>query len=57
MRWRLILEQYDPESHYISGLENIVADNISRLPMIYDDVEVKNSKHARFLLQEGHLHV
>ena len=30
-RWRLILEEYDPEILYIKGENNIVADAISRL--------------------------
>ena len=31
MRWRLILEEYGPELHYIKGSKNIVADALSRL--------------------------
>ena len=30
-RWRLILEEYNPEIAYIKGSENIVADAVSRL--------------------------
>ena len=30
-RWRLILEEYDPEILYIKGENNIAADGISRL--------------------------
>ena len=33
MRWRLILEEYGPELHYIKGEKNIVADALSRLGM------------------------
>ena len=33
MRWRLILEEYGPELHYIKGENNIVADALSRLEM------------------------
>jgi len=34
MRWRLILEEYGPELHYIKGENNIVADALSRLEMM-----------------------
>jgi len=34
MRWRLILEEYGPELHYIKGENNIVADALSRLNMM-----------------------
>ena len=30
-RWRLILEEYGPQIVYIKGVDNIVADAISRL--------------------------
>ena len=39
-RWRLLLEEYEPEIVYIKGVYNIVADAISRLE--YDpDQKVK----------------
>ena len=41
MRWRLLLEEYDLEMHYIPGPETIVADTMSRIPVIEYDVEVK----------------
>ena len=34
MRWRLLLEEYGPELHYIKGENNIVADALSRLGMV-----------------------
>ena len=34
MRWRLILEEYNPELRYIKGEHNIVADALSRLDMM-----------------------
>ena len=41
-RWRLLLEEYEPEIVYIKGVDNIVADAISRLE--YDpERKVKNS--------------
>ena len=40
-RWRLLLEEYNPEIVYIKGVENVVADAISHLE--YDPkVNVKN---------------
>ena len=33
-RWRLLIEEYGPNFHYIKGELNIVADNLSRLPLI-----------------------
>ena len=32
MRWRLILEEFGPNIQHISGVENIVADTLRRLP-------------------------
>ena len=32
MRWRLLIEEYGPELHYLPGKSNIVADWLSRLP-------------------------
>ena len=40
-RWRLLLEEYEPEIVYIKGVDNIVADAISCLE--YDpEINVKN---------------
>ena len=36
MRWRLLLEEYNPHFKWIKGEKNIVADGLSRLPMIKD---------------------
>ena len=33
MRWRLVLEEYGPELHYVKGENNIVADALSRLDL------------------------
>ena len=33
MRWRLILEEYNPELNYTKGTTNIIADALSRLDM------------------------
>ena len=34
MRWRLIIEEFRPELHYIKGEDNIVADALSRMDML-----------------------
>ena len=41
-RWRLLLEEYNPEIVYIKGVDNIVADAISRLEYYPE----KNVKHV-----------
>jgi predicted aspartyl protease len=38
MRWRLLLEEYGPELHYIKGENNIVADALSRLGMVKEPI-------------------
>jgi len=38
MRWRLILEEFGPDLHYIKGERNIVADALSRLGMVKDPI-------------------
>ena len=37
-RWRLLLEEYGPEIIYIKGVDNTVADALSRLE--YDPIKV-----------------
>ena len=34
MHWRLILEEFGPELHYVKGENNVVADALSRLDMM-----------------------
>ena len=41
MRWRLILEEYNPELRYIKGEHNIVADALSRLEMLHESEQQK----------------
>ena len=45
-RWRLLLEKYDPEIIYIKGVDNTVADAISRLR--YDPAKDANVKNLHF---------
>jgi hypothetical protein len=36
LRWRLLMEEYNPDIRYIKGEDNIVADTLSRLPTTND---------------------
>ena len=49
MRWRLIMEEYGPDIHYIPGPDNVVADALSRLPMVDNDASAKQlfARHAQ----------
>ena len=42
-RWRLILQEYDPEIVYIKGTDNIVADAMSHLEYNID-INTRNIK-------------
>ena len=42
LRWRLVLEEYGPELRYIQGPSNVVADALSRLPMLVPDTPPGN---------------
>ena len=34
IRWRLLIEEYGPELRYIKGAKNVIADILSRLPLL-----------------------
>ena len=56
MRWRLILEEYNPELRYIKGENNIVADALSRLDMTNEmlpDTKESQAERKAFAFQEG----
>ena len=47
LRWRLLLEEFGPEIEYIKGIDNIVADAISRLEYtLPTKEEVKDLKYT-----------
>ena len=46
MRWRLLLEEYGPNIHYIQGAKNIVADALSRLELSPKNTEQQPEQSA-----------
>ena len=48
MRWRLLIEEYGPELHYLPCKSNIVADCLSKLP--YNKID---GNHKLFALDES----
>ena len=55
MRWRLIIEEFGTNIQYLAGVDNIVADAISRLLYIlvdkYEPSTSKSQCHAKVLLE------
>jgi len=41
MRWRLLLEEFDPKLTYVKGTNNIVADALSRLEIAEEEFSAK----------------
>src|SRR6056300_85523 len=52
MRWRLYIEEYDPDLRYIKGENNVVADALSRLPLMDKDPDKPNIQEAYFTFME-----
>ena len=56
MRWRLLLEEYKISLKYIKGSKNIIADSISRVPMVHecptDIVEKSTTEELLALVQD-----
>ena len=51
MRWRLLLKEFGPHIHHIAGVNNIVADTLSRVKS--NNVgEDKNESSQKQMLQE-----
>jgi RNase H-like domain found in reverse transcriptase/Reverse transcriptase (RNA-dependent DNA polymerase)/Integrase zinc binding domain len=53
MRWRLLIEEFNPELTYMPGHENVVADALSRLDMV-DKVQPPLSNYKYTRLYNGH---
>ena len=56
MRWRLILEEYNPELIYIQGSKNIAADVISRFDIVGTNNQIKPNISEFSLEKEDVLH-
>ena len=46
IRWRLYIEEFNPKFHYIKGKDNVIADYLSRAPLLPDDVPQFESAKA-----------
>ena len=56
IRWRIIIDKYKLEVKYIPGLENVVDDSLSRLPMTEEEAKAKEL-FARHIASTHHLFV
>ena len=52
MRWRLLLEEYGPNIHHIAGVDNIVADMLSRIRSSNVEEDENDSLTADAKIQE-----
>ena len=53
MLWRLVIKDFGPNMHHISGVDNIVADTISKLSCIYIDKYNPSTRKARYRVNES----
>ena len=51
MRWRLILEEFGPHIHHVAGVENIIANTLSRVKSSNVE-EDKDESPKKRMLQE-----
>ena len=52
MRWRMILEEFAPTIHHISGVDNIVADTLSRLESANVESQPSNTESINKAIKE-----
>ena len=43
LRWRIFIEDFHPTFHYIKGVDNVIANALSRLPQIDDSITTLES--------------
>jgi len=52
VRWKLYLQEYTFDIQFIKGLDNIVADNFSRLCILSEDVSTTEEEMLQFMEQD-----
>jgi hypothetical protein len=50
LRWRMYVEEFGPTLHYVPGPQNILADNLSRMPKDADADETEECHEENFAL-------
>ena len=48
MRWRLVIKEYEPDIKYISGPDNFIADALSQLPIVDENIDDKKTYARQF---------
>jgi hypothetical protein len=54
VRWKLYLQEYTFDIQFIKGLDNIVADNFSRLCILSEDNSTTEEEMLQLIEQEHH---